>query len=183
MTSKSKMAKAQQEGHFMKKKTKLRFEDLPKNYEALCRLFLPRPLRAAADYAKVVAMTDVMAPRQEEVTGDQADYYELLCWLIEEYDAKRLKKPQFTLDERTRHESGGPVGIFERQPQPGLGGAARRAQIVVAPRAHFGPALRRVGRQFSLSFLNLPASAPGPSGPARFGGLPCLGKASRGLRQ
>jgi len=80
----------------MKKKTKLRFEDLPKNYEALCRLFLPRPLRAAADYAKVVAMTDVMAPRQEEVTGDQADYYELLCWLIEEYDAKRLKKPQFT---------------------------------------------------------------------------------------
>jgi HTH-type transcriptional regulator/antitoxin HigA len=80
----------------MKKKTRLRFEDLPKGYAALCRLLLPRPIHDAADYAKVGEVTDAMAARHEEFSGDQADYFDLLCLLIEEYEAKRLSKPRFT---------------------------------------------------------------------------------------
>ena len=30
-------------------KTKLRFEDLPKDYASLCHVFLPRPIHDAAD--------------------------------------------------------------------------------------------------------------------------------------
>jgi HTH-type transcriptional regulator/antitoxin HigA len=75
----------------MNTKTKLRFEDLPKNYAALCRLLLPRPIHDASDYAKIAEVTGVMASRQEELTGDQADYFALLSWLIEEYDLKHHK--------------------------------------------------------------------------------------------
>ena len=80
----------------MKKQTKRSFEDLPKNYAALCRLLLPRPIHDDADYSKVAEVTDAMAARHEEFSGDQADYFDLLCLLIEDYDAKRFKKPRFT---------------------------------------------------------------------------------------
>jgi len=80
----------------MKKPSRLSFEDLPKNYAALCRLLLPRPIHDEADYAKVAELTDAMAARHEEFSGDQADYFDLLCLLIEEHDAKVFKKPRFT---------------------------------------------------------------------------------------
>ena len=80
----------------MKKQTQLRFEDLPKSYAALCRLLLPRPIHDDLDYAKVAEFTDAMAARHEEFSGDQADYFDLLSLLIEEYDAKLFKKPRFT---------------------------------------------------------------------------------------
>jgi HTH-type transcriptional regulator / antitoxin HigA len=82
--------------NFMKNKTRLCFEDLPKNYTALCRLLLPRPIHDAAGYAKVAEVTDAMAARHEEFSGDQADYFDLLCLLMEDYDAKRLHQPRFT---------------------------------------------------------------------------------------
>ena len=48
----------------MKKQPKLSFEDLPKNYAALCRLLLPRPIHDDADYSKVAEVTDAMAARR-----------------------------------------------------------------------------------------------------------------------
>jgi HTH-type transcriptional regulator/antitoxin HigA len=80
----------------MKKQTRLTFEDLPKNYTALCRLWLPRPIHDDVDYAKVAEVTDAMAARHEEFSGDQADYFDLLCLLLEDFDAKLFKKPRFT---------------------------------------------------------------------------------------
>jgi len=80
----------------MNKPTRLLFEDLPKNYAALCRLLLPRPIHDDLEHAKVAEVTDAMAARHEEFSGDQADYFDLLCLLIEEYDAKLFKKPRFT---------------------------------------------------------------------------------------
>src|SRR5580658_9563921 len=80
----------------MKKQTKLTFEDLPKTYAALCRLLLPRPIHDDVDYAQVAEVTDVMAAQHEEFSGDQADYFDLLCLLLEDYDAKLFKKPRFT---------------------------------------------------------------------------------------
>jgi HTH-type transcriptional regulator/antitoxin HigA len=80
----------------MKQKTKLRFHDLPKDYAALCGVFLPRPIHDAVDYANMVEVTDAMVLWHDEFTQDQVDYFELLCSLIEEYDAKNVKWPKVT---------------------------------------------------------------------------------------
>jgi HTH-type transcriptional regulator/antitoxin HigA len=87
----------------MKTKTKLRFQDLPKDYTSLCRVFLPRPIHDAVDYANVVEVTDAMALWHDDFTRDQADYFDLLCSLIEEYDAKNVKWPKVTGVDVLKH--------------------------------------------------------------------------------
>ena len=87
----------------MKTKTKFRFADLPKDYTGLCRVFLPRPIHDAVDYANVSEVADAMVLWHDDFTRDQADYFELLCSLIEEYDAKNVKWPQVTGLDMLKH--------------------------------------------------------------------------------
>jgi len=87
----------------MKTKTKLRFQDLPKDYAALCRVFLPRPIHDAVDYANVVEVTDAMALWNDDFSRDQADYFDLLCSLIEEYDSKNIQWPKVTGLDMLKH--------------------------------------------------------------------------------
>jgi len=92
----------------MKTATRIRFRDLPKDYAALCQVFLPRPIHDAADYGNTVEITDAMALWQENFSMGQRDYFDLLCSLIEDYDAEHVKWPrlkgrdvlQHLLDER-----------------------------------------------------------------------------------
>jgi HTH-type transcriptional regulator/antitoxin HigA len=78
----------------MKTKTKICFADLPKDYASLCRVFLPRPIHDAVDYANVAEVADAMALWQDDFSRDQADYFDLLCTLIEDYDAENVKWPK-----------------------------------------------------------------------------------------
>lgn len=78
----------------MKTKTKIQFTGLPKDYPGLCRVFLPRPIHDAVDYANVAEVADAMALHQDDFTTDQTDYFDLLCTLMEEYDAARVKWPK-----------------------------------------------------------------------------------------
>ena len=78
----------------MKTKTKLRFQDLPKDYTGLCRVLLPRPIHDAADYANVTEVADAMTLWHKEFTPAQADYFDLLCSLMEEYDSENVKWPK-----------------------------------------------------------------------------------------
>jgi HTH-type transcriptional regulator/antitoxin HigA len=87
----------------MKTKTKLRFQDLPKDYAALCRVFLPRPIHDTVDYANVVEVADAMALWNDDFSHDQADYFDLLCSLIEEYDSKNVKWPKVTGLDMLKH--------------------------------------------------------------------------------
>src|ERR1700730_12101481 len=87
----------------MKIKPKPRFADLPKDYAALCRLFLPRPIHDAVDYANVVEVTDAMVLWHEDFTRDQADYFDVLCSLLEEYDSKNVKWPKITAVDMLKH--------------------------------------------------------------------------------
>lgn len=87
----------------MKPKIKLRFQDLPKDYASLCRMFLPRPIHDAVDYANVAEVTDAMALWHADYSRDQADYFDLLCSLIEEYDAKNIKWPEVTGVDMLKH--------------------------------------------------------------------------------
>jgi HTH-type transcriptional regulator/antitoxin HigA len=87
----------------MKTKTRLRFQDLPKDYTALCRLFLPRPIHDTVEYGNVVEVADAMALWGDDFTRDQADYFDLLCSLLEEYDSKNVKWPKITGVDLLKH--------------------------------------------------------------------------------
>lgn len=76
----------------MKTKTKLRFADLPKDYAGLCCLLTPRPVHDRVDFDNVTEITDAMAGHK--LTADQEDYFDLLCSLIEKYDAKHVTWPK-----------------------------------------------------------------------------------------
>ena len=86
-----------------KSKDKLRFADLPKDYEALCRVFLPRPIRDKADYANTVEIADAMALCNEEFSRDQEDYFDLLCSLIEAWDKEHVKWRKVSGLEMLKH--------------------------------------------------------------------------------
>jgi HTH-type transcriptional regulator/antitoxin HigA len=73
------------------RKTALRFADLPRDYAALCRLHLPRPIRDKADYDNTLEITEAFAGYEAAMNGDQEDYFDLLCTLIEAWEAKHVK--------------------------------------------------------------------------------------------
>jgi antitoxin component HigA of HigAB toxin-antitoxin module len=64
--------------------TKIEFAGLPKNYAGLCRILPPRPIHDELEFQNVTEITDAMAGH--ELTGDQEDYFDLLCRLIEDYE-------------------------------------------------------------------------------------------------
>ena len=84
-------------------KARLRFPDLPKGYAELCRVLLPRPIHDAVEYANVAEIADAMTLWHKEFTPDQADYFDLLCSLMEEYDAENVKWPKLGGREMRQH--------------------------------------------------------------------------------
>jgi HTH-type transcriptional regulator/antitoxin HigA len=76
---------------------------LARDYAALCGVYLPRPIHDAVDYANVVEVTDAMALWNDDFTRDQADYFDLLCSLLEEYDSKNVKWPKVTGVDVLKH--------------------------------------------------------------------------------
>jgi HTH-type transcriptional regulator / antitoxin HigA len=61
------------------------FAKLPKTYEALCRLHLPRTLHDEIELDAVTGIIDLMAGHP--LTADQADYLETLVQLAEAYES------------------------------------------------------------------------------------------------
>ncbi len=61
------------------------FAKLPKTYEALCRLHLPRTLHDEIELEAVTEIIDLVAGHT--LTSDQADYLETLAELAEAYES------------------------------------------------------------------------------------------------
>ena len=74
-----------------KAKKKLTFADLPRDYTGLCGVLTPRRIRDKADYDNTVEVADAMAVHGEDFSKDQEDYFDVLCTLIEVYDAEHVK--------------------------------------------------------------------------------------------
>ena len=74
-----------------KVKSKFTFASLPRDYAGLCGLLAPRPIRDKTDYANTVEVTDAMAVHAEDFSTDQEDYFDVLCTLIEAYDAQHVR--------------------------------------------------------------------------------------------
>jgi len=67
------------------------FARLPKTYEALCRLHLPRTLHDEIELETVTAIIDLMAGHA--LTADQADYLQTLSELAEAYESIHHETP------------------------------------------------------------------------------------------
>ena len=67
------------------------FAKLPKTYQALCRLHLPRTLHDEIEVDAVTEIIDLMAGHP--LTADQADYLEPLAELAEAYESANHPAP------------------------------------------------------------------------------------------
>ena len=74
-----------------KEKPKLRFADLPRNYEALCRLHLPRPIHDKGEYENTLEIAEAFAGFEADMTPDQTDYFDLLATLLEAWEKEYVK--------------------------------------------------------------------------------------------
>jgi len=70
---------------------KLAFAELPRDYLGLCGVHTPRRIHDQADYDNTVEVADAMAVHGEHFSKDQEDYFDVLCTLIEVYDAEHVK--------------------------------------------------------------------------------------------
>ncbi len=72
-------------------KTTLRFADLPRDYEGLCRLHLPRPIHDKAEYGNTIEIARVFAGFEAAMTLEQTDYFDLLTTLLEAWEKANVK--------------------------------------------------------------------------------------------
>ena len=67
------------------------FSKLPKTYQALCRLHMPRTLRDTIDLDAVTEIIDLMAGHS--LNADQTDYLETLAELAGAYESANYAAP------------------------------------------------------------------------------------------
>ena len=133
------------------RKDKLSFADLPRDYAGLCRILTPRVIRDKTDYANVVEVTDAMAVHGEDFSADQEDYFDLLCTLIEAWDAEHVKWKKVSPLKTLAHlldEHGMSAADLSR-----LLGASRQLgpMILRGERSITAEHARALGKHFGLS--------------------------------
>jgi HTH-type transcriptional regulator / antitoxin HigA len=79
-----------------KPKNKIAFKKLPQDFDGLCALHMPRPIHDKAEYDNVGEIADAMAIHAEEFTDEQEDYFEMLCMVMEAWDAEHVKWKKLT---------------------------------------------------------------------------------------
>jgi hypothetical protein len=72
-------------------KNKLSFRDLPTTYEALCALYLPRPIRSRSARAK--ALRYIKALVGYDLTQGQEDYLAVLTYFSHQYEQGLVSAP------------------------------------------------------------------------------------------
>lgn len=81
-----------------KEKLKIRIEQkffakgIPKSYQELCRIYLPRPIHDGVGYQQTLAVIDALAGFK--LNADQEDYLDILSEQVEDYEAKTVKEPE-----------------------------------------------------------------------------------------
>src|ERR1700722_1738807 len=81
--------------------SKVEFARLPKDYAGLCQMLTPRPIHDKAEFQNVTDITEAMAGHK--LTPDQADYFDLLCRLIEDYEKESVDAPKVTPLQALQH--------------------------------------------------------------------------------
>jgi antitoxin component HigA of HigAB toxin-antitoxin module len=89
-----------------KTSTPFRFADMPRQYRALCEVFLPRPIHDKIGYENALEVAEAMAGFESSFSRDQSDYFELLTDLISAYEEERERDSparRLPFQERMRH--------------------------------------------------------------------------------
>jgi HTH-type transcriptional regulator/antitoxin HigA len=87
----------------MKTEHAFSFAMAPQDYAELCRVFPPRPIRDDVAYQNTLEIADAFAGFEETMSTDQADYFDLLCELIEKYEATLVNPPAFSATALLKH--------------------------------------------------------------------------------
>lgn len=66
--------------------THLTFKSMPKDYQRLCSMHLPRPIHDKIAYHNTLEIIEAMAGFEEVFSTDQNDYFSLLSDLILDYE-------------------------------------------------------------------------------------------------
>ncbi len=75
----------------MKTTTTLKFSSLPKTYNGLVALKVPRPIHDRTAYDNAVEIVHALA--DFKLNRDQEDYLELMAKLVEDYERATLAEP------------------------------------------------------------------------------------------
>jgi len=86
-----------------KTRKKIEFHSLARDFAGLCAVFTPRPIRDRADYDNTIEMIEAMVLWEKEFSRDQEDYFEVICTLIERYEAEHVKWPDVSPVDLLRH--------------------------------------------------------------------------------
>lgn len=70
--------------HIAKFRTPAKFSELPKSYDALCAILMPRTIHDEIELQRVTGMIDLMAGHR--LTKDQADYLDTLATLAADFE-------------------------------------------------------------------------------------------------
>jgi HTH-type transcriptional regulator / antitoxin HigA len=86
-----------------KSRKKIEFHSLPREFAGLCTVLTPRPIRDRADYDNAIEIIEAMVLWEKEFSRDQEDYFEVICTLVERYEAEQVKWPDVSPVEMLRH--------------------------------------------------------------------------------
>lgn len=110
---------------------------MPGDYAALCQAFPPRPIHDEVAYRNTVETADAFAGFEERMTADQHDYFDLLCELIEKYEAQ---------DKASRKLAGLPL-LVHLAKEYGLSGAG--LSRILGRSGSLGPMILRGERKIT----------------------------------
>jgi antitoxin component HigA of HigAB toxin-antitoxin module len=65
--------------------------DIPQSYEALCALYIPRPIHDKVSYENAVEIIDALAGHP--LSKDQEDYLEAIALFVHEYESQFVEEP------------------------------------------------------------------------------------------
>ena len=120
--------------------TNVVFAVLPKDYEALVRMFPLRPLHDKADLDNATEITDAMAGN--DLNHDQGDYFAVLATLIDEYERAHVPQP------RRNHDPVGNLTFLMEQHQMNASDLGR-----LLGQRELGSKLLREERQLSKTMI------------------------------
>ena len=121
----------------MKTKHARSFDAMPKAYAALCREAPPRPIHDDVAYRNTVEIADAFAGFEDRMTADQNDYFDLLCELIQKYEAQAAKPVRLGGAALLRH-------LLDEQALSGAGLAR-----ILGKTASLGPMILRGERKIT----------------------------------
>ena len=79
------------------------FAGLPRDYESLCRMHLPRPIRDKAEYKSSLEFAALFAGHEDAMSADQNDYFELLAALLETWENAHVSWKKKTPADTLKH--------------------------------------------------------------------------------